>query len=224
MCIFYKDRKEKTLRYLLSIVLQANTHVIMWGMVGIVLLEYIWEIYKDKEKSAKVRKKQIYCLIITIILLIITILPLIGSLSTNRDLEAATDEIVLKVVIALCYYPVLLIMQMFTVFLSNVNIISVVFINIFLILLFYEIKNYPFTYLKIFFAVIWQCLIYSFIYSAISFQKASTIIFIVLYFKWINAFKENKKIKDGERKILNLLWLVLVVINIIDGILYVTVC
>ena len=50
MSIFYKDRKEKPLKYLISIVLLANTHVIMLGMVGIVLLDYIWEIYKDSSE------------------------------------------------------------------------------------------------------------------------------------------------------------------------------
>ena len=90
-----------------------------------------------------------------------------------------------------------------------------------IILMLFEIKNYPLTYLKIFLCVMWQCLIYSFIYSS-SFQRASTVIFILLYFKWTNAFKESKPIKDIEKRIINLLWVLLVIINILGGILYIT--
>lgn len=221
MCIFYKDRKEKPLRFLLSIILLANTHVIMLGMVGIVLLEYILEIYKNsKDMSLKDKKNQVNYLIITIILLIITILPLVGCLNTNQDL-GTTNNLTLKVLMAMFYYPLILIMQIFSFFMSDITMISFIFI-LALILLFYEIKNYPFTYLKVFLCVLWQCLIYSFIYSS-SLQRASAIIFILLYFKWINTFKENKKIKNIEKRILNLFWIVLVIINILGGILYITI-
>ena len=219
MCIFYKDRKEKPLRYLFSIVLLANTNVIMLGMVGIVLLEYIWEIYKDsKGISVKDKKRRVNCLAITIILLIITMLPLIGCLNTNQDIGTKNNW-VLKVLIAIFYYPWILIMQIFSFFMSDITMISLVFIMA-LILMFYEIKNCPFTYLKVFLCVMWQCLIYSFIYSS-SLQRASTIILILLYFKWINTFKENKQIKIIEKRILNLFWIVLVIINILGGILYI---
>lgn len=221
MCIFYKDRKEKPLKYLLSIVLLANTHVIMLGMVGIVLLEYILEFYKDtKNISVEDKKKRVNCLAITIILLIITILPLLGCLNTNQDL-GTTNNLGLKVLMAIFYCPLILIMQIFSFFMSDVTMILLIFM-LAMILMFCEIKNCPFTYLKVFLCVMWQCLIYSFIYSS-SLQRASTIIFILLYFKWTNTFKENKQIKNIEKRILNLFWVILVIINILGGILYITI-
>ncbi len=224
MCIFYKDRKEKPLRYLLSIVLLANTHVIMLGMVGIVVLDYIWEIYKDsKNISVKEKKKRVNGLIIIIILLIITILPLVGCLNTNQTL-GNTNNFALKVLRAIFYQPLLIIGRIFYFFMSNTNIstFSAFIFSVVLTLLFHEITNDPFTYLKVFLCVMWQCLIYSFIYNS-SLQRASAVIFILLYFKWTNAFKENKKIKDTEKRILNLFWILLVIINIIGGILYITI-
>lgn len=219
MCIFYKDRKERPLRYLLSVVLLANTHVIMLGMVGIVLLEYIIEFYKDsKNISAKDKKKQINSLAITIILLILTMLPLFGCLSTNQDI-GTTNNFVAKVLTTVFYCPKMLIMKIFNFFMYDIIMSSLILI-ITMVLMLFEIKNYPLTYLKIFLCVMWQCLIYSFIYSS-SFQRASTVIFILLYFKWTNAFKENKQIKDIEKRIVNLLWMILVIINILGGILYI---
>jgi len=38
LAIFYKDRKERPIRYMLSLVLLANTHVIMLGMVRIFII------------------------------------------------------------------------------------------------------------------------------------------------------------------------------------------
>lgn len=220
MCIFYKDRKERPLRYLLSIVLLANTHVIMLGMVGVVLLEYVLEFYKDsKNISAKDKKKRLSCLAITIILLIITMLPLFGCLNTNKDL-GNTNNWELKILTAIFCCPLELIIQIFSFFASNIIMISAIFIMI-MILMLYEIGSYPVTYLKVFLCVMWQCLIHSFIYCS-SFQRASTIIFILLYFKWTNAFKENKQNKDIEKRIVNSLWVVLVIINILGGILHIT--
>lgn len=68
----------------------------------------------------------------------------------------------------------------------------------------------------------WQCLIYSLIYGA-SLQRVSTIIFILLYFKWINTYKENKKIKDIGKRVTDIFLIVLVIGNIIGGILYVAI-
>lgn len=216
MCIFYKDRKEKPLRYLLSIVLLANTHVIMLAMVGIVLLEYIIEFYKDsKNISVKDKKRQVKYLVITIILLIITMLPLLGCLTTNQDLGTTNNFI------EIFYYPFLLIMHIFSILMYDVNMITFIFI-IALILLFYEIKNYPIRYLKVFLCVMWQSVIYLFIYSS-SLQRVSTIIFILLYFKWIDLYKENKKIKVLEKRMLNIFWVLLVIFNIIAGILYIAI-
>lgn len=221
MCIFYKDIEEKPLRYLLSIVLLANTHVIMLGMVGIAVIDYIWKIYKDSKKiSVKDRNKRINCLTITIMLLIITILPLIGCLETNQDLKT-TNNLVVRVIIAIFYYPIVLIIENFSFFTSDITTISFIFI-LAVVWLLYEIKNYQITYLKIFLCVMWQCLIYSLIYGA-SLQRVSTIIFILLYFKWINTYKENKKIKDIGKRVTDIFLIVLVIGNIIGGILYVAI-
>ena len=60
IAITYKTRNEKMLRYILSIVLLANTHVIMWGLVGMLFLELFYEqIFKQKNKTSKQNKKTI---------------------------------------------------------------------------------------------------------------------------------------------------------------------
>ncbi len=220
MSIFYKDRKEKPLRYLLSVVLLANTHVIMLGMVGVVLLEFFIELCKDKTSSTKDKKKRIISFIITIILLLISVSPLLGSLETNKDI-GFDNSILNKFQIAIFCYPLILFMEIFNYFMGNMIMMAIALILLGF-LLFYEIKSYPSVYLKIYLCVLWQCLIYSFIFGP-SLQRASTIILIFLYYKWINIDKENKKIKDIDRKIQNILLTVITVLNIIFGILYIAI-
>ena len=217
MCIFYKDRKEKPLRYLLSIVLLANTHVIMLGMVGIVLLDYILEFYKDsKNISIEEKKKRIYSFIITIILLIISAIPLVGCLGANQELKENND-ILLKLLRSIIYHPREELSKMF--FSMNNKII----IAIAIVLFFYEIKNSPTTTFKMILCIWWQCLICSFIYGS-TLQRSSTIILIILYFKWTNIFKENKKLKDIDKITSNILLLDLVIINIIGGVIFILLC
>ncbi len=229
MSIFYKDRKEKPMRYLLSIVLLANTHIIMLGMVGVVLLDYIWEFCKEYNSITESDKnKRKVSLFIIIILLIITLLPLIGCLETNDDLKDS-NNVLLKLFTAFFYYPILLIMDIYNCFINDNRIITIIASLVF-ILMYYEVIKYHRTYLKIFICIMWQCLIYSFIYS-FSLQRSSSIIFILLFYKWIKTYdKEKDKDKDKDKdknksiiinRVVNILWIILILFNILHGIIYI---
>ena len=86
LSIFYKDRMEKPFRYILSIVLLANTHIIMLGMVVVLSLEFIIEFIKNKQNlSEEDRKKIIKCIILEIVLLILSGLPLVKALNVNKS-------------------------------------------------------------------------------------------------------------------------------------------
>lgn len=219
MCIFYKDRKQKPFRYLISVIILANTHIIMLGMSGIVFLDYILEFINDWKKILKEEKiKRLISFIIAITLLIISILPLMGCLTTNKDVGNDSNA-VLKILYAIFYYPFILIMQLYNVFMADTTIITIL-VSAIIILLFYEIKNSPLNYLKVLICILWQCIIYSFIYSS-SLQRASTIILILLYFKWIDTYKESKTVKKIEKKVVNICWIILMIINILGGVLYI---
>lgn len=216
MCIFYKDRKQKPFRYLISVIMLANTHVIMLGMVGIVLLDYLLELIKDWKKEPKEKRiKRLTSLIIVIILLIVSILPLLGCLTTNK--EIGSDSNILSKILYTTFYPFTLIMQIFNMF-TNVTIILSFIIYIIFLFLFYEIKNAPLDYLKIGICVLWQCIIYAFIYGSIS-QRASTLIFILLYFKWISTYNKTKTVKKIEKRFTDTCLIILTFLNIINGLL-----
>lgn len=210
MCIFYKTRKEKPFRYLISILFLANTHVIMLGMVGIVLLDFFIEMIKEwKNKNKKENKKILISFISSIILLFISALPLFGCLTLNKDIGTSTESFIIKIIFAIVYYPICIVAQNYNNFLGNIIIAYIIFLAI-AIILFCEIKENLLDYIKIFLSIFYQCIIYAFIYCY-SDQRVATIIFIVLYFKWININKQK------EKNISKICWIILVIINIIIG-------
>ena len=84
VALAYKNRKTKPILYILSIVLLLNTHVIMLGLVGILLLLFFIEQVKDiKNMTLKEKRKFILSLIIGLILSLLSILPIMRSIGTN---------------------------------------------------------------------------------------------------------------------------------------------
>ena len=93
VALAYKNRKTKPMLYILSIVLLLNTHVIMLGLVGILLLLFFIEQVKDiKNMTLKEKRKFILSLIIGFILSILSILPIVGSIGSNELVAVQVPE------------------------------------------------------------------------------------------------------------------------------------
>lgn len=218
MCIFYKDRKQKPFRYLISIVILVNTHIVMLGMSGIVLLDYILELISNWKVLLKNEKKvAIISLTICIILLIVSILPLIGCLTTNQDILYNNNNILTKTFNAIVFMPLSIIKQLYSLYITNQIIINVILLST-TFLIFCGIKNCLLDTLKIWLCILWQCAIYSFIYS-LSPQRASTVIFILLYFIWTNKYKKQKPTTNFDNNIANICCIILISLSVIQGLL-----
>jgi len=216
MAIFYKDRTIKPIRYILSIILLANTHIIMYGMVGVLLLEFYIEQLRDKKLNfKKENRKIILSLIITIILLMLSIIPLLGCLNTNKYLEThtLTEYSFLNMLLV---QPIQMIQCIYLYF-SNKYIIAsiVIFVGI---LCFFEIKYNTIEFLKISIIFLWQYIIYAFIYGN-SIYRAATAILIILFFTWTR--KDNTKIIELDRKVISIFITLLLILNITQGILFI---
>ena len=214
MCMFYKDRKEKPLRYLMSVLLLANTHVIMLGMVGIVILEYIIEYILDFKNISEIdKKKRVKSFFIFIILLLITMLPIAAGLSTNKEV-GTSGTFGDKLKLAIFYHPWVLITYSFGVSIKLIGWI----VFLVLVILIFEIRNNPVSVLKFLICIMWQCFIEAFIYSSSS-QRVATIIFIVLFFKWIETYTKHKNNKKIENIVREVLWGIVLLTNVFSGIL-----
>ena len=243
MAIYYKDRKDNPKPFLLSLIFLANTHVIMFGMVGIVLLDYLVELLldikkdkgsirtiKNKRKALKSRKenkevtqKRAVWFGITVFMLLLSILPLLGCLSTNISVKQNVEFIEgLKYMFT--FWPIGLIRQGFILDLMSTSFrILTTWIICFslVIALVLEMKTYLGAYLRILASVIYQLLIYAFIYYG-SAQRAATIIFIVLYYKWIEYYK-NRDIQDNKGiLIVKICYMILILASVLGGLLFIS--
>lgn len=210
IAINHKNRNEKPLRYIMSIVLLANTHIIMYGLVGVLLLDFLIEGIKNRNKITKQQNSKIIVSFgVGIILLIITIFPLIGSLNTNS---------IVKTQISIRSFEIEKVIDLINLTMYLCTFKTVLPIILILLCSIYEFKYYTKDIIMIIASVLFQFIIYTFIYST-SEQRALTIIFIILLFIWIQKEKEEKG-QVYERKAITLFISLLLIFNIMTGITY----
>ena len=222
MSIFYKDQKEKPLRYFLSVVLLLNTHVIMAGMVAVVSIDYFVELYgRWKDLSEQEKQKTIVSIVIAAFLVLISIYPLLGSLTTNKEIQIG-GNLTVQISQAVFHYPFELLKGLFYIVGLN-DVLYSLFLIITIILLFFELKIDPLSCFKIYLCILWQCLIYASIISTM-FQRTSTVFFIILFFKWVNEHKVldiKFDVSTFQRTIRRMCLIVLLMINITGGLIYI---
>lgn len=207
--MFYKDRKDKPIRYILSILLLINTHVIMLGMSAFLLLEfYIQAIIERNNRNKEQNKKILISFIIVSIGIIISFLPLLQCLTANKDIYNNSS-----ISVKLCYLilmPLIILQDLFFLFSINKFILSIIILAT-SYLIYYELKNYKYDFFKICIVIFWQFIIYSFIYG-ISYQRIYTIIWIVIFFDWT---REKNIQKNIYTKIRDISLIVIMLINIV---------
>lgn len=183
----YKSRKDKPIQYVLAIVLLSYTHVIMFGLVGMLYVMFFTEelIIKFKQKTKREKMKIIISIVIALISLLLLFFQLVGSLQKNANVNS----------------NIIINSQTIKVMCNNLSNISeslfgaklkypVLFILIGMFI--YELLKHPKNALIIFVTILYQVFIYTFIYS-LSDQRAAIIILIILLFSWIQKEEINKE-------------------------------
>lgn len=220
VAIYFGQRHEKPIQYILSILFLANTHVIMYGMVGILLLLfYIEELIQNRKTNSKEQKKKVYISLIVIIVgLILTLIPIIISMLTNTDVSLTSNTSIFedtKLKMENAYEKI-----MTGCFGENELILKIVAIAL-IILLCYEIRYHFKNALVIICTEGLQFLIYTYVYMG-SEQRVSTLIFLMMFIFWVQS--NNKINKDNtskiEKKLTNIAEYILVfvlIINVVNG-------
>lgn len=203
VAIYFGQRHEKTIQYILSILFIANTHVIMYGMVGILLLLfYIEELIQNRKTNSKEQKKKVYISLIVIIVgLILTLIPILISMTTNTDVSLTSNTSIFedtKLKMENAYEKI-----MTGCFGENELILKIVAIAL-IILLCYEIRYHFKNALVIICTEGLQFLIYTYVYMG-SEQRVSTLILLMMFIFWIQNDKKEKtvNINKNEKELVN---------------------
>ena len=203
VAIYFGQRHEKPIQYILSILFLANTHVIMYGMVGILLLLfYIEELIQNRKTNSKEQKKKVYISIIVIIVgLILTLMPILISMTTNTDVSLTSNTSIFentKLKMENAYEKI-----MTGCFGENELILKIVAIAL-IILLCYEIRYHFKNALVIICTEGLQFLIYTYVYMG-SEQRVSTLILLMMFIFWIQNDKKEKTVNmdKNEKELVN---------------------
>lgn len=203
VAIYFGQRHEKPIQYILSILFLANTHVIMYGMVGILLLLfYIEELIQNRKTNSKEQKKKVYISLIVIIVgLILTLIPILISMTTNTDVSLTSNTSIFedtKLKMENAYEKI-----MTGCFGENELILKIVAIAL-IILLCYEIRYHFKNALIIICTEGLQFLIYTYVYMG-SEQRVSTLILLMMFIFWIQNDKKLSKntTKETDRELIN---------------------
>lgn len=215
IAVFYKDRTEKPIRYILSIALLANTHVIMLSMVGVLLIGFYYDQIKSwKNNSPKIKKNIAISFIIIVVLLILTALPLIGSINTNQTTKKSYS--LANLVDMLFKEPFKMIILNYFAF-KNMYYMQIFILVLSLLFLYFDAADNKKEYTKIAIIFLWQYFIYAFIYT-MSNQRAAIGILVIFFFRWIRIYDNNKQDKKKDyTKLPSYLLVALMIINIIEG-------
>ena len=211
IALTHKKRNEKPLRYILSIMLLANTHIIMYGLVGMLFLEFFIETIIKWKKYTKHQKINIaLSFSIGIIILLISILPLIGSTSTNELVERSIDKFSRRI-ISVKKEIKRTIEAAVEIYSDNAKLI----LPLLLVAIIYECRYYLKNMIMIVISLAFQMVIYNVIHP-MSEQKILTIVFIVLLFAWRQLEEKEQKLKVD--KIISIVMLGILSFNIVAGI------
>lgn len=215
IAITYKERKEKPIRYVLSIILLANTHVIMFALVGMLLLVFYVERLKEfKNNTSYENRKIIYSFIIAVILLAITIIPMFTSLTMNKEVDSNFEFNIIKFTDDIEQVTKEIEIYLFG---TRGDIFYAIMIVIVIFMLAYQFKYYPINATIFLISLIYQFIIYIYIYP-MSEQRASTILCIVLLFAWIQKYSEIKDENHKlDEKLVGKILIILLCVNIVFG-------
>lgn len=167
--------------------------------------------YTEQIKNIKQNKKIILSFIIVCILLILSMLPLLGSLNTNKDIAYGGEE------------PINIMQILKEQSVANINfivgyhtnfLICIMIVVSIIICVIYECKNYIKNFIIITISIIYQFVVCGYILGSTSSQKANAIIMVIFLFVWIQNINKEKE----ESKLIKVSLIFLLGLNIVYGV------
>ena len=216
LAIVYEKKEEKPCLYGFLLLLLANTHVIMLGLVGVLILDfYVKNIIKYlKNNELKKHKKLLTGFVISVLGIILLILQLMKSISTNGEVQIYKSNYIVLIIQYINQY-----INLFLGY-GEGNISNVLFILIlmilFIVLIYCQIKNFKkhSNSIIIFYtSIIFQFAVYVIVYQYNN-EAFLTAYFIALFCIWIVAYKKDSK---NIFELLSLLIMILSIMTIMNS-------
>ncbi len=200
IAILYSKRQENSILYSIPLFLLANTHAIMFGFVSVLTLLFLYETIRDKNFS----KTKILSIIIMFLGLILVILQLHNTTSSNLFITFHPNQILMNIIKVPLFFFINLYNKIITVEKSLIypliDIFSIITLITTFIMLFINLyfNNKKLFFISIF-GVGFQFGIYILTYSANTYvTRIFSALIILIFCFWLlyqeNSFKDKLKI------------------------------
>jgi len=193
LSVIYKDRENKPILYGIVLFLIANTHILLLGFVGAIVLIDFYELIIKKSDVNK--KRRLIGLGISISGLIVVVLQLIGCIGLNHEVSVLTASSLIK--------------ERFLYLVNNLLDnwgceVSIIFI-LFILLFMFKYKKVLIIFLL---SILFQFCVFTFVYPAG--EHMISLLFVILIFCCCLFF--DKLDKDDYNKICCYLAIIFVVL------------
>lgn len=222
--MLYSKRKEHPILYAIPLFFLANTHVIMFGFVGILFVYFLQEIIKEKSFS----KQNIFASFVIFTGLLLVVLQLYDTTQSNVFIAYNSEYLILKIYKTLSFFFITFYNNIITINDSmifpiiDIPCIVVLFLSflLFIINLYINSKK---LFLIAFTGIGFQFFIYFFVYNQLTYVTRIYCTLIILIFCfWIlyeeNIFDETKKI--STKKFTTIILTLFFALSIYNGINY----
>ena len=210
LAIMYKHKEKMPCTYGVLILLLANTHITMLGMVGMLILDfYIKNIFRAiKNKKLKENRKLLLGFGIVVIGIILVFLQLLGSISSNEQVMLVQK----KNYINTFEQYIGAVLMSYTGYLNDLLII-IIFMAITAIMLWQinTFKKHKNSILIFYGSIIFQLLVYVMVYQYLE-QTILITYFIILFCIWIAHYKEENY---KENLVLNIILIMISLITLL---------
>lgn len=182
----YEHKLDHPIRYSFLLILLGNVHVLLWGILGALCLDFLIEIVKDNVSKKAANKRHIISLAILGVGLILSLLPIMGSVSTNETLNKATS---LKEL--LTRWGSMLVEHLKWTFLSTNNSMQLVLVMLCAaVILVYGLIYHRKPALIYLAALLFQVVVLGSLYHTV-WQKSLFILVDLIFVLWIKALKKD---------------------------------
>ena len=189
LLLIYPNRRKYSILYGLLMLLLINSHVLICGLIGALLLIDLYDFIKTKDKNT--RKNIIISTIISVVGIILLYLQLSKSLSLNKHLVSSPKINYFNSVIS----TILFISNSFSIYAFSIFLLI---FFILLITLLIKKKEYKSSFILIF-TILFQFIIYIKVY------RFHTHFISIIFLGIVFALSEIKKIQDFNKIILIIL-------------------
>ena len=196
MCLasIYERRKERPILYSIILALLVNTHVLICGLIGMLILKDLYEIFIMKEVYNKKNR------IIGIAIVFVSILLLI--LQLYKCFQFRNHVMVNSFLISNLLFQIFDTLVKYFIFQTNYYIFALVSVLLLGILLYLLKKEKSYIFLIFSGSLLFKILVHIYIYD-LYYQQSSLIILDLIFCLW--CFSINK-----SNKILNILFIIII--------------